>query len=431
MARTSIFTNLRQKAANILSPSINQVMQKAIFQWLGKDVGIVYPDDKTSCINNGYNKNLFVYMAVNYITRNAAAIPWVLKKELPDGSFQTIKEHPLYDLMARPNGLYSWTEYKQQSLGYLLLTGDSMSYAVKSGVDGDKLKEVYYLPSNYIEITASGKWTNPIKEYELTIFKDVKFDTDEIIHTRLPNYNWANGESLYGQSPLKAGLSTLEKSNETIAAMKSQASNQGAKGLLMYDKGNDINEPTGPQIQNIRTQINKNINGADKVGSIQATAKMFKYQQLGANSKDLQLLESHNVSRQDICALFGLDSMLFNDHQASSYNNMSEAKKSAYVDTILPYDKMLLEDWNSSIVKAYGEDLAFHQDTSNIDVLQADRAKQADWLSKAYWISTQRKQEIMGEKADESLPKFLMPTNLVPSDEIEINNAFNDYEGEV
>jgi len=37
----------------------------------------------------------------------------------------------------------------------------------------------------------------------------------------------------------------------------------------------------------------------------------------------------------------------------------------------------------------------------------------------------------MGEKADESLPAYLLPTNLVPSDEIEINNAFNDYEGQV
>jgi len=421
-------SKLRQKAASIISPSINQMMQKAIFQWLGSDVGIVYPDNQTSYIDNGYNKNLFVYMCVNYITRNASAIPWVLKKELKDGSYQTITEHSLYDVIARPNGLYSWQEYKQQSLGYLLLTGNAMSYTVKTGLNGNKVKEVYYLPSDYIEITASGTWTNPIKNYAFSLYNGLNFKSEEVLHTKLPNYNWANGESLYGQSPLKAGLSTLEKSNATIAAMKSQAANQGAKGLLMFDSANGTSTITEPQMRSFENSVKQKINNNDKVGTIQATSKMFKYQQLGAASKDLQLIESHNVSRQDICALFGLDSMLFNDHQASSYNNMSEAKKSAYVDAILPYDKMLMEDWNNSIVRAYDENLAFHQDTSNIDVLQADKAKQADWLSKAYWISTQRKQEIMGEKADETLPKFLLPTSLVPSDEIDINNAFNDYE---
>jgi len=57
-----------------------------------------------------------------------------------------------------------------------------------------------------------------------------------------------------------------------------------------------------------------------------------------------------------------------------------------------------------------------------------DKEKQVKWLKDAYWLSTQRKQEIMGEKADNSLPSYLIPTSLVPSDEIEINNAFNDYD---
>jgi len=419
-------SKLRLKAAQILSPSISPQMQKAYFQWLGNDA-VVYPDDFTSYIKNGYNSNLFVYMVVSYISRQASSIPWVLKRELPDGSYQTINDHELYKVIERPNGLYNFKEYVEQALGFYLLTGNTYTHTIKVGAKKERLKEVYVLPANYINIVSSGNYMKPIKYYEFDLYKDLKFDSNQVIHTKMANYSWANGEVLYGQSPLKAGLRTLEGSNSNITAMKSQAANQGARGLLMFDRENGTSTLTEPQMRAFEREMKRKVNNADTVGTIQTVSKMFKYQQLGMSAKDMELLDMHKVSKQDICSLYGLSSLLFNDNSNSTYNNINEVKKSAYTDSILPYLQALMDEWNNSIVAAYDSNLAFYPDTSKIDVLQADKEKQVKWLKDAYWISNQRKQEKMEEKTDNSLPSYLLPTSLVPSAEIEINNAFNAY----
>lgn len=424
--------NIIQKAVNWLSTGVDRKMHEAIFQYIGAG-GTILPPNNETYLEQGYKGNLYVNMCVNYILRNAVNVPWVLKRELKDGSYQQINDHPLYDLIERPNSLYSFKEYLEQSLGYLLLTGNSITYKVATGANKERVKEIYYLPVNLMQIISSGSWTDPIRDYEFTIYKGVKFDAREIVHCRLPNFEWELGQNLYGQSPLRAALNSLQASNDTFKAIKSTAANQGAKGIMMFDaaaNGVGSSAPTAEQIQNLKRELNKQISGSDNTGAVRILAKMFKYQQLGMSARDMELIAMHKIAKTDICNVFGLSSLLFNDHESSTYNNINEVKKSSWNDAIKPYLERLIEQFNIDIVKPYGSDLAFYPDYSNIDVLQSDKKEMVEWLSKAYWISTQRKQELMGEKAEPSLDPYYIPSNLIPSDEAAstVRNEFGDFE---
>ena len=54
----------------------------------------------------GYLKNAIVYRCVNEISKGASSVPFVLKM-----GDQIIEEHPLIDLLMRPNPLQSYSEF--------------------------------------------------------------------------------------------------------------------------------------------------------------------------------------------------------------------------------------------------------------------------------------------------------------------------------
>jgi hypothetical protein len=101
-----------------------------------------------------------------------------------------------------------------------------------------------------------------------------------------------------------------------------------------------------------------------------------------------------------------------------------------YTDVIIP----MLEDFafifNPWLVHKWDPGFNFFPDWSVVEALQTNRQEAAEWLNKAWWISTQRKQEIMGEEIDEELDRYYMPMNLIStnySDEIDTEEALKQY----
>ena len=64
----------------------------------------------------GYLKNAIVYRAVNEISKGASAVPFIIK-----ANDQIIEDHPLIDLLMRPNPLQSYSEFFNSLFGYVLL----------------------------------------------------------------------------------------------------------------------------------------------------------------------------------------------------------------------------------------------------------------------------------------------------------------------
>ena len=84
----------------------------------------------------GYLKNAIVYRCVNEISKGASAVPFVLKV-----GDQIIEEHPLIDLLMRPNPLQSYSEFFSSLFGYVLLSGNA--YILKTGSDMGAPKELH------------------------------------------------------------------------------------------------------------------------------------------------------------------------------------------------------------------------------------------------------------------------------------------------
>jgi HK97 family phage portal protein len=277
------------------------------------------------------------------------------------------------------------------------------------------------LPSQYVEIDAkyTKRGAGLINKFKLNVFEDVNFQPDQILHIKTPNYSYENGEWLYGQSPLKAGLRTLNLSNSTTDAMTKQAQNQGALGLMMYDvNGNDGQTITPEQLRAFKAELHKAVAGTENRGRAVALSRMFKWQQLGMTAADMQLIEDHNLTRSDLCALYDLSSILFNDNAASTFNNVQEAKKSAYTEAIIPAAKTYIDGFNRDIIQKVDPDLYLSLDTGAIEVLKKDNAALISTLQNAWWLPTSKKQKMVGMEPDGTLPEYLLPMNLIPVDQL-------------
>lgn len=382
-------------------------VQQALIQRIGG--GLVVPDDNAKgYITNGYNANNVVYSAVRYITRRASQIPLYVAEKNADGDYKYLPNHWLNDLLARPNDLMSGPELVEQALGFKLLTGNTYLYKMYGSLDSNKSRvlQLWNLPTQYINIELSSNPVSPaIKSYNLQTIGDIDFNPNEIIHLRTPNYNYDNGEWLYGISPLKAALKTLNANNSGQTALAKLQQNLGAVGLLTKENGPAV---TDQQVKGLQRYVNKNIMGADNKGAIRVLSQAYKYTSLALDAKELEIIKANQMTARDLYAIYGLSSKLFNDPEASTYNNMTEDKKSAYTEAIIPELQSFADGLTADLLSKE-KGLSVRLDLSGIEVLKKDIATIVNALKDAYWIPTSEKQLMSGIDPDGVLPEYILP----------------------
>ena len=133
--------------------------------------------------------------------------------------------------------MQSYGSFIQELVAFGKLTGNRYIYGIAPETGLKQYKELYVLPSQLVEIN-SGGIMQPVKEYSLQYNGSHKIPAEVVCHIKdfNPNYNLA-GSHLYGQSPLKAGLRSLQTNNEATETGVKYLQNQTARGVLMSDEG--------------------------------------------------------------------------------------------------------------------------------------------------------------------------------------------------
>lgn len=396
----------KDELTEVLKNLTPEQIQQALVQRLGG--GLVVPDDNVkSYIQNGFEANNVIYNAVTYITRRARSIPIYVAKKNGNGEYEYIPDHWLTKLLQRPNDLLSGSEFVEQSLLFYLVTGNSYTYKMMPSTREDgKPIQLWTLPSQYIDIElGSSEYMPVIKSYSLNTLGDIDFAANQVIHLRTPNLSYDNGEWLYGQSPLRAALKTLNANSSGQEALSKLQQNLGAIGLLSKDGGPQVNQS---QVRAMQSWVNKNIQGAENKGLIRVLSQAYKYQQIGANAEELEIIKANQMTARELYAIYGLDSKLFNDPESTTYNNMQEARKGAYTEAIIPTLQAWIDKLTSDLL-ANEPDLCLKLDLSGIEVLRKDLGELISSLKDAYWIPTSVKQEMSGVDPDGQLPEYILP----------------------
>lgn len=433
------FRNFVSKNAQQTNVNFN----KAIYNFLGDSI-VWNPENDDTYINKGYRFNSTIYSIVNLITKTASTIPLMVYevknenelkryKSMTSGNFNSnamlqskilqkkalveVEDTELHELLNRPNPAQSYNAWLQEVVAFGKLTGNRYIYGIspESGPNQNKYSELYVLPSQSVEINSGGIF-DPIKYYTLDYNGEYKIDADSVCHIKDFNpYYDGTGSHLYGMSPLKAGLRSLDANNEALTTGVRYLQNQTARGVLMSDEG-DLNEV---QARQLKDKFRQQYQGANNAGDVIITPKKLSWVNFGLNASDLSLIEQYNASIKDLCNIYNVPVQLLNNTESSTYNNMNEAKKSLYVNSVIPELNKIKDELNRWLVPQYGEKLYIDFDYTNIPELQEEMDKVVNQMTQAWWLTPNEKRAAMSYGADtdtEEMNDYYIPSTFLPLD---------------
>lgn len=416
-----------------------------------------YGNDNTY-INQGYNKNAWVYSIVSKCAKKFGQVPWyhykiktserktwaeyqqLTKDRLTDAKAmieakkmrtksvdQVAVDSPLSKFLNKPNRNQSGAQLREQLYGFKLLTGEGNLWFSRP-TPADRPKEMFIIPKQNLALIKGGDpWA--IAYYKI-LLSGVEFENpkENILMWKFPNYLFdaVTLQHLRGQSPLDAGLLTMQSSNESTERMLAMNKNQGAAGLV-FDKG-ERDYPTVEQSNNMRRQFNMIVNDSDLAGQIAYLTGDLGYFQFGLSTDQLKLIEQKDADFKTLCNIFDVPWQLFGN--SDSYENRKQYKRDFVYDNIAVAAYGLRDELNAKLIPEFNLDR--DRDVIDCDVmalpeLSEDLKTQVDAVSKVWQLTPNQILEYLGydRSTDPNMDKIYVPSGLTPLDQLNADLGTN------
>ena len=379
----------------------------------------------------GYLKNAIVYRCVNEISKGASSVPLLLKN-----GDEIVEQHPLIDLLNRPNPLQSYSEFFNSLFGYVLLGGNA--YILKVGSEMGTPQELHQLRPDRMVIKGSG---NPIPDrYEYvvngrvqkTYMVDQVNGYSEVKHVKL----WNPLDDYYGLSPMSAAAVEVDQFNmsskHNVNLLQNGARPSGAVIFKPQDDAGFAANLSESQRQQLLTDLNNRFSGAGNAGRPMLLEGDFDWKEMGLTPKDMDFHRLKNMAATDIALCFGVPSQLVGVPDAQTYANVSEARLALYEETIIPHLRKIESDLNEWLVPLYDDRLTLEFDIDSIPALSERKRKTYENVTSAVreGIMTRNEaREQIGLSPVDGADGLYISANLFPlTDEAvpEVENPIND-----
>jgi len=329
--------------------------------------------DYRKIAKEGYQENAIVFRCVNEIAHGASAVELCVYQ----GDIK-LDQHPLIDLLERPNPQFAGNEYFQALYSFLLLSGNS--YALYSLVGGQP-RELHLLRPDRMKIVPSKTHIPSAYEYHVDGRLANRYDVDsetgmsEVKHFKM----WNPLDDYYGLSPIQAASADIDQHNHAakhnLGLLMNGARPSGAVVFKPKDETGLHVQLSESQRQQLMTDLNMRFSGAHNAGRPMLLEGDFDWKEMGFSPKDMDFLELKNMSARDIALCFGVPSQLVGVPDSQTYNNVSEARLALYEDTIIPLIRRVESDLNEWLAPRFGDDISIKYDIDSIPAMAERRKK--------------------------------------------------------
>lgn len=385
-------------AENIIKRALNAILSKSITPFNNTSNGynldimesyfswILGAGGQFSKYTKSYGENPLVYMVVNKI----AVISSSMKRIVTDLNGEIIENSVIEELLKSPNYDDDDLEFRQKIAELLLLTGNAFIKMTRGEGAGFELEVLFTqridIICNNLGDVVSYKYTKPDGSYTF-------YELEDILHIKTSNVVNIDGTKVkYGLSPLQSAWIVVSSSMEKFKADASIFKSRGIIGILTSDGDTPMLEPEREKLQD---SFDHKTGGAEKYNKIHVTSSRLKFLQTGMSPTDLKLLEGILSSLRLIAGLYGMPSVLFNDNDSSTYNNISEAKITAYTDVYIPLAEKIDKELSKWLGEALGVEEIIKIDRKSINVLKSSTNNVSQSLNNAPTNVAQRATEAM------------------------------------
>ena len=336
----------------------------------------LYSDDLKTYVKKGYGGNHVVYSICDKTAKCVSSARWkVVDKndgkevKVPLLNVASGGQLPILD---RPIGDVTWSSAIKDFCNQYLLFGNLFICAeYGTGINADKVTSFYHLPAQNVQIYTAQNFRK-IDYYAVNInfanYRDTKIPADQVTHIKMPNPDTDSGSNaLYGQSPFKPVLESIQTVNESIQMGNWLLQNKGAAKMVgpEYD-GVEISDL---QQQQLRENLRQVAQGTRNVGSIPIASIPMKTVDLSSSARDLLMLDQRIKAEKEICNAVGVPAQLVG-HDIRGMYDEKEAQKLLWTSCAIPFLDELVEALNISIIRSYGDHLELRYSVDHIPALQ-------------------------------------------------------------
>lgn len=401
---------------------------------------------------------LAAFVALNYYRKCSpvfTAIDTIAKEmtNIPPSIYDTkakkwVDEHPVLELLAKPNADVVWEEFCYDFCGYFLATGNA--YSVTTGnINKPPLElslvkpQIVFINPNNVDGYAQTIACNAFG-YSYTFTRDevdgrFRFydlrDPDaqrEMYQTKFFNPTMTT-QQLYGMSPLSPIFLEIEQyinlSTHNLSILRRGARPSGflvAKGILS-DK----------EQQSLREELQKFYSGSDNAGRAMLLASdgttEFEFVEAMKSSRDMDFVELKKTLAQDIFKSMHVPLALISP-ESMTMDNLKIARKQLFDNCVKYMARRMFSELTNLLMYRYkgSENLIITYKKEDIEALENDRFDNLLKLKNLAVVTTNEMREMMGFEKIEGGDELYIPSSSIPiAEAAEKDDAPDDVISEI
>jgi len=352
----------------------------------------------------GYQKNVVAFQAINKTGDAVAAIPWIIRR--PNGDELT--DHPLLRLIRRPNPMQSGSEFMRALVGFYRISGNGYMERV---MVGRQPREIYTHRPDRMSVRPS--ITGMPSGYRYQVGSEhVDWDADprtgisDIRHIKAfnPLDDW------YGMSPLMAGAYAVDQHNESMQWMQSLLQNGAApSGAMELGEG----ALTDDQFNRLKAEIDEKYSGSRNAGRPMLLEGGLKWTQMGLSPVDVAIIETKYSAARDVSLALGVPPLLLNIPGDSTYSNYKEARLAFYEETVIPLVHYIRDELNAWLSPLF-DGVELDVDLDKIPAIAEKRLELWSMADASTDLTINERREIKGYEAIDGGDEIMVQSSLIP-----------------
>jgi HK97 family phage portal protein len=343
---------------------------------------------------DSYRNNVIVYRCVNLIAQSASHVPWILRKNKVSTG-QAITNHPILDLLKRPNPEKAGADFFCEVIASKLLFGNA--YILSASSNGNHPKEIYLLPASSTQILTQNNYPVAYQYHSNRGGKVYPIDPISRMGKVLHIKNYHPTDPNYGLSCLDAASLPIRLHSEATkwknALLRNGARPSGA--LIIRDGNGYLNDE---QFERLQQQLYDKYSGSSNSGKPLLLEGGLDWKEMSISPKDMDFIQSKNSAAREIALAFGVPPQLLGINGDNTYSNMQEARLALWEETLIPLLDKLSDALGGWLSYWYQEDITLDFDRDSISALTEKRENLWGKIASANFMTLNEKRALVGLK---------------------------------
>ena len=304
----------------------------------------------------GWERNAVVQACARLIAEETASVQLEAFRELKDGKIELLPGHELETLMYEPRAGMCGRRLQVLTDTHFLIYGNAFWILERTGRAGTgRVAAIRLVHPEDIVYCWLDRKTLEIETYEWRDRAGTLHKTswEDVVHFR----DVAAGDWLFGYPRAAAALLEISSDNEASQYVRQVVTNNGVPGVLMKVPA----ETTNKEMRRAKQRYTEEFTKRGGRGGLMVIRGADELTQIGFNLQQLEFPDLRAVTREGICAAFGVDPRMVGIGSARgaegglSGQQYVEARKRLLSTAVRPLMDALEAEWNYSLTPEYGD----------------------------------------------------------------------------